>query len=624
MKLRTKTLLILSGIIAVLIVSLYVATQSILIAGFNRLEDDRCRMNVDRALNAISEKNQAVVNSVKDWAFWDDSYYFMTAADSSFIQKNLLPESFQNIGLNLILYLHANGGVKYGAHYDPLTELLTPIPDTVVQIFHENITLKVDTTGDNTLYGTIFLPEAPMLIAAQTILTSAGAGPSQGTLIFGYCLDSTAIAHLSEVTNLQLNLYRADENLLPADVKSYLSMSSTDHVMRTTAMDADTIAGYTFLRDLSGTPKLILRARMPREIYHEGMAATRYFMMALLLTTLVFGAVVILLLEKFVLSRLAKFSESVMQIGASSQLSARLQVQGKDELAGLGAEINNMLCSIENSDREVRRSSENLKDLIEKLRSNEEMLRSVFQSTPDAIAVTNLDGVILDCNGAVVEAFGNKAKAEIVGRNILEYVPELGHKKLLVTLKTTLKEGIVKDTELMLLRENQSAFPAELSVSYFKNARGEPSNYVFLFSDITLKRRAAMALSHSEERYRLLFERNLAGVFRTTLDGMVLSCNDSFAGLFGLASQKELIGQSILEYYVDVEDREVILSQLREKGVATNFELRFKQRHGAIAWVLGNASLIVGDDEAPLIIQGTMIDITEQKSFHVDHKELLW
>src|SRR5713226_4326701 len=37
------------------------------------------------------------------------------------------------------------------------------------------------------------------------------------------------------------------------------------------------------------------------------------------------------------------------------------------------------------------------------------------------------------------------------------------------------------------------------------------------------------ALRASERRYRLLFEQNLAGILRTTLDGRVLECNLAFA-----------------------------------------------------------------------------------------------
>ena len=45
----------------------------------------------------------------------------------------------------------------------------------------------------------------------------------------------------------------------------------------------------------------------------------------------------------------------------------------------------------------------------------------------------------------------------------------------------------------------------------------------------------------AEKRYRSLFERSLAGVIRTTLDGRILECNDACARIFGFASREELM-----------------------------------------------------------------------------------
>ncbi len=44
------------------------------------------------------------------------------------------------------------------------------------------------------------------------------------------------------------------------------------------------------------------------------------------------------------------------------------------------------------------------------------------------------------------------------------------------------------------------------------------------------------ALEASEERYRLLFRRSLAGMYQSTLDGRLLECNEAFARIFGHAT----------------------------------------------------------------------------------------
>src|SRR5262249_49450834 len=44
-------------------------------------------------------------------------------------------------------------------------------------------------------------------------------------------------------------------------------------------------------------------------------------------------------------------------------------------------------------------------------------------------------------------------------------------------------------------------------------------------------------LHASEQRYRLLFQRSLAGVYQSTIDGRLLDCNDAFARMLGYDSR---------------------------------------------------------------------------------------
>lgn len=119
-------------------------------------------------------------------------------------------------------------------------------------------------------------------------------------------------------------------------------------------------------------------------------------------------------------------------------------------------------------------------------------------------------------------------------------------------------------------------------------------------------------LASSEERYRLLFERSLAGVFRTTLSGQVLDCNGALARILGHASREECLARPVTEWYSDPEDRNRVLLRLKEQKSLTNFELSLQRREGSNVWVLVNATLL-SDENGSSLIEGTMIDITERK-----------
>ena len=125
-------------------------------------------------------------------------------------------------------------------------------------------------------------------------------------------------------------------------------------------------------------------------------------------------------------------------------------------------------------------------------------------------------------------------------------------------------------------------------------ASGEPIGIVTYCEDISDRKRAEEALRTSEERYRLLFERNLAGVYRATPEGRLLECNDAFARILGYTSREEVLGQTAWDLFFSRRDRDVCLARLREKGTLTNFEVRMRRKDGTSVWVLENETLLEG------------------------------
>lgn len=120
------------------------------------------------------------------------------------------------------------------------------------------------------------------------------------------------------------------------------------------------------------------------------------------------------------------------------------------------------------------------------------------------------------------------------------------------------------------------------------------------------------ALRASEQRYRLLFERNLAGIFRSTLDGRILDCNEALARILGYDSTDDLKQHRSVETYFDPAEREALLTQLQRQRRLTNLELRLRRKDGSAVWVLENVNLVENEREGP-VLQGVMMDITEQK-----------
>ncbi len=113
--------------------------------------------------------------------------------------------------------------------------------------------------------------------------------------------------------------------------------------------------------------------------------------------------------------------------------------------------------------------------------------------------------------------------------------------------------------------------------------------------------------------YRLVFEHDLIGMYRTTLEGRILDCNASMARMLGYRSRAELLRHRATELYHSPADRADFLRCLRRTGLLTGFECHLRRKDGGSVVVLENVTLVPGRRGQPTTIQGTMVDITERQ-----------
>lgn len=133
-------------------------------------------------------------------------------------------------------------------------------------------------------------------------------------------------------------------------------------------------------------------------------------------------------------------------------------------------------------------------------------------------------------------------------------------------------------------------------------------------------------LTVSEEKYRLLFQRNLAGVYVATEEGQIVDCNEACAKLFGYASREEFLAHGTIDY-LHPNHRDSMVRRLREQGAVANEEVELRDRDGNAVWALENVRRVVRENGQPLL-EGILLDITDRKraedeiAFKAYHDEL--
>ena len=129
------------------------------------------------------------------------------------------------------------------------------------------------------------------------------------------------------------------------------------------------------------------------------------------------------------------------------------------------------------------------------LRESEANYRSLVETSPDAVAVTDLEGRILLANRQAVELFGYDSVEEIIGQSAFESISPEDRQRAMENLLRTLETGSVRQVEYTLVRRDGTTIPAEISASVVPDDEGRPQSLVGVVRDITERRHAEQALS---------------------------------------------------------------------------------------------------------------------------------
>src|SRR5437660_1277199 len=232
-------------------------------------------------------------------------------------------------------------------------------------------------------------------------------------------------------------------------------------------------------------------------------------------------------------------------------------------------------------------------------------------SLPLAVIEFSPQSEIVEWNPAAEKIFGHK-RDEAIGHSWDLIVPPRAREQAARAFEQAFAEK--KDVQVVLQNSTRSGrvIAGEWSLKPLLDASGKVTGVASLVQDVTEQRAADEALRRSEERYRLLFERNLAAVYWATAEGELVDCNQSFAQMFGFASRSQVMIQRALDIFGQLGNLDVLRERLRQEGSLTSLESLCLRADGTPIWVLQNISLVEDGSGAPMI-QGTMIDITERK-----------
>ncbi|HKB00590.1 MAG TPA: PAS domain S-box protein [Gemmataceae bacterium] len=225
----------------------------------------------------------------------------------------------------------------------------------------------------------------------------------------------------------------------------------------------------------------------------------------------------------------------------------------------------------------------------------DELTRLLIEESADAVFLTDTAGRILDANAAAARLAG-RDRPTLTGSSVAD---------LLRGADPDFRRALAAGQSL----PESAGFttPDGVPVTVRIVPAGERRTVI-----VHPFRPAARSDDDTEARYRRLFRNNLAGVWRSTVAGKLLECNDAFARVFRYPDAAALREANVTDLYWDETDRAAMLADLLRTGRLGNHEARMRRRDGTEVWVLESVSLVrpaVGD----AVLEGTLVDITERK-----------
>lgn len=483
LSLRMKTLVIICTTFIVLISILAVLSQWIVLGSFEKLEHDDAIKNVDRAANALQGDIAKMDAFAYAWGSSPETIQFVSTKDPNFVSTTFPDEVLSGSNINILIITDRNGAILDHKYVSPEYGHQMPTPKSLLSQISANPALINHESPDSRLSGIILLNSGPMIIASRPLVDQNDQSV-KGSLIVGRYLDESEIRDLSERTQLDLTIREIpqESQVLSAGASTQNLSSATYRDVIISTQGDSSLSASTQISDIFGEPALSLSVALPRDIYQQGRASMQYVLFGLIAIGLVFTLVMILILERTILLRLAALTRRIRTIGTEGSAPSRIKIDGCDEISQVAISVNGMLDSMERSEA--------------LLRTSEERYRNLVETANDMIFTLSFEGRINSVN-RMTENLLKFPRDDLLDKNIISFLaPE--SIPVMEEMVSRRKAGVLDPFryEITVLAGNGSRLVLEMNSQIQVDRKGIPTGIFGIARNITERKAAEQELAH--------------------------------------------------------------------------------------------------------------------------------
>ncbi len=310
---------------------------------------------------------------------------------------------------------------------------------------------------------------------------------------------------------------------------------------------------------------------------------------------------------------------SSVEVKHHSAVSMLAPIRKGDRVIGVLFVQNHTPGAYTNRDLEVLQSlADQCSGALERVRAEQDLresrqrFRDLFENSPDAIFVEDLEGTVLDVNFAACVLHG-LAREQLIGKNALNDLIPPSRRENARRDFQKLASGKLSWIEGESLTADGNSTAVEVRAGRVEY-NGKPALLLHV-RDITERRAAAAAVQSSEMLFRSVWENSVDGMRLTDENGVVIAVNKAYCDLVGMKAE-ELEGRLFNVVYAESENPQAILERHREhvRTRAANRKIQHQYTlHKGQVMALEITDSFIELHRQPLLLFSLFRDVTTQR-----------
>lgn len=252
-----------------------------------------------------------------------------------------------------------------------------------------------------------------------------------------------------------------------------------------------------------------------------------------------------------------------------------------------------------------------------KLTRSEDLYRTLVETSPDGITMTDLDGNIIEVSPRIVEMYGYNSNQELIGKSSLDLIIRGERLKAISQMMRGIQTGKTEVREYKMLRKDGSTFYGELNTALIRDPGGNPSRIIGITRDITERKLNELALKISQSRVEFLTENIDDVIWTMNLNGEFTYISPSIKKLRGFTIEEAMnqtIEEAVTNDYADALKQQFaqFLEDPNKYRDYIIFEVDQPKKDGTLVKVELKVKALVDDDGKPVELLGVSRDISER------------